>query len=71
MIHHCAHCEYYSRYKANVRRHQSKKHKMLKEEILEYPLPIQHEEQHIDQDLMEESIQVFKIFKLLQRMKDK
>jgi hypothetical protein len=71
MIHYCAHCDYYSHYRANVRRHQSKKHKMLKEEVLEYPLPIQNEEQPMDRELMEDSIQVFKIYKLLQRMKNK
>ena len=71
MIYYCAHCDYYSHYRANVRRHQSKKHKMLKEEVLEYPLPIQNEEQPMDRELMEDSIQVFKIYKLLQRMKNK
>ena len=55
----------------SVGRHQSKKHKMVKEEVEEYPLPIQNEEQPIDRDLMEDSIQVFKIYKLLQRMKNK
>ena len=44
---------------------------MLKEEVLEYPLPIQNEEQPMDSELMEDSIQVFKIYKLLQRMKNK
>ena len=68
IIHYCSHCDYY---RANVRRHQSKKHKMLKEEVLEYPLPIQNEEQPMDRELMEDSIQVFKIYKLLQRMKNK
>ena len=71
IIHYCSHCDYNSHYRANVRRHQSKKHKMLKEEVLEYPLPIQNEEQPMDRELMEDSIQVFKIYKLLQRMKNK
>ena len=44
---------------------------MLKEEVEEYPPPIQTEKQPIDRDLMEDSIQVFKIYKLLQRMKNK
>ena len=44
---------------------------MVKEEVLEYPLTMHHEEQSIDRDLMEDSIQVFKIYKLLQRMKNK
>jgi hypothetical protein len=71
MIHYCAHCDYYSHYRANVRRHQSKKHKMLKEEVEEPPLPMQSKEQPTDWDLMEDSIEVFKIYKLLQRMKNK
>jgi hypothetical protein len=35
---------------------------------MEQPLPIQ---QPMDLDLMEDSIQVFKIFKLLQQMRNK
>ena len=71
MIHYCAHCDYYSNRRSNVLRHQSRKHEMVKEEVEEYPLPMHHEEQSIDRDLMEDSIQVFKIYKLLQRMKNK
>ena len=71
MIHYCAHCDYNSYRKSNVSRHQSRKHKMVKEEVEVYPLTMQHEDQSIDQDLMEDSIQVFKIYKLLQRMKNK
>ena len=71
MIHYCAHCDYNSNHRWCVLRHQSKKHKMVKEEVLEYPLTMHHEEQSIDRDLMEDSIQVFKIYKLLQRMKIK
>jgi len=44
---------------------------MVKEEVEVYPLTMQHEDQSIDHDLMEDSIQVFKIYKLLQRMKNK
>ena len=44
---------------------------MLKEEVEEYGLPMQHEEKPMDLDLMEDSIEVFKIYKLLQRMKNK
>jgi hypothetical protein len=40
-------------------------------EVIEHPLPIQIDEQPMNLDLMEDSIQVFKIFKLLQRMKNK
>ena len=44
---------------------------MRKEEVEDYPLPMQSEEQSTDWDLMEDSIEVFKIYKLLQRMKNK
>ena len=69
MIHYCAHCDYNSYRKSNVSRHQSRKHKMVKEEVKECPLP--PAEQPKDRELMEDSIQVFKIYKLLQRMKNK
>ena len=44
---------------------------MVKEEIVEHPLPMQSEKQSTDWELMEDSIQVLKIYKLLQRMKNK
>jgi hypothetical protein len=71
MIHFCAHCDYYSHYRANVRRHQRNKHNAVKEEVVEPPPPLQSDEQPIDWELMEDSIEVFKIYKLLQRMKNK
>ena len=71
MIHYCAHCDYTSDRRWCVLRHQSRKHKMVKEEIVEHPLPMQSEKQSTDWELMEDSIQVLKIYKLLQRMKNK
>jgi hypothetical protein len=71
MVHYCAHCDYKSNHKWCVKRHQSRKHKAPNVEVIEHPLPIQIYEQPMDLDLMEDSIQVFKIFKLLQRMKNK
>ena len=71
MFHYCAHCNYKSIHRWNVRRHQSGKHKTPYDEVVEHPLPIQINEQPMDLDLMEDSIQIFKIFKLLQRMKNK
>ena len=71
MIHYCAHCDYTSDSRWCVLRHQSRKHKMVKEEVVEHPLPMQSEEQSTDWELMEDSIQVLKIYKLLQRMKNK
>ena len=64
IIHFCTQCKYQSDDKWCVRRHQSRKHKMVKEEVKECPLQL------ADRELMEDSIQVFKIYKLLQRMKN-
>ena len=71
MIHYCAHCDYNSPKRSNVSRHQGRKHRTIKEEVEEYQPPMQSEEQFTDWDLMEDSIEVFKIYKLLQRMKNK
>ena len=51
--------------------HQRNKHEMREDEVEKYPLPLQSEEQPSDGELMEEIIVVFKIYKLLQRMKNK
>ena len=71
MFHYCAHCNYKSPYSFNVRRHQSRKHKTSYDEEVEHPMPIQIDAQQMDLDLLEDSIEVFKIFKLLKRMKNK
>ena len=71
IIHYCSHCDYNSHHKWCVKQHESRKHKMVKEEVVKDPLPMQSKEQPTDWDLMEDSIEVFKIYKLLQRMKNK
>jgi hypothetical protein len=71
MVHYCAHCNYKSPHRWNVIRHQSRKHKLQNKEVVEHPTPMQSEEQLTDLEFMEDSIQVFKIYKLLQRMKNK
>ena len=71
MLHFCANCVYESEDRWCVRRHQSKKHKTGKEDVVEHPLHMPSEEQPSDGVLMEDSIVVFKINKLLQRMKYK
>ena len=55
----------------NLKVHQRNKHKTPNEEVVEHPLPMRSEEQPTDWDLMEDSIVVLKIYKLLQRMKNK
>ena len=66
----CTHCNYNSERMYNLKVHQSRKHKMIKEEVVEHPLPMQSKEQSTDWEPMEDSIEVFKIYKLLQRMKN-
>ena len=39
---------------------------MVKEEVVEHPIPMQSKEQSTDWDLMEDSIEVFKIYKLFE-----
>ena len=70
-MHYCAHCNYKSQAKSNVKRHQSFKHNSTYDEVVEHPLLKQMDEKPMDLDLMEDSIEVFKIYKLLQRMKNK
>ena len=60
-----------STHRWNVRQHQSRKHRTPYDEVVEHPLNIQIDEQPMDLDLLGDSIQVFKIFKLLQRMQNK
>ena len=60
----------------HLKRHQSFKHQSFKhnstyDEVVEHPLLKQMDEKPMDLDLMEDSIEVFKIYKLLQRMKNK
>ena len=59
----------------NLKVHQRNKHKTPYEEVEECPLPAllptQSVEQPTDWKLMEDSVTVFKIYKLLQRMKNK
>jgi hypothetical protein len=68
----CEHCKYESMYKYNMDRHLVAKHKQLKTEN------IQSKENHDNQckeveeaELIKESIEVYKIYLLLQRMKTK
>ena len=67
MIHYCAHCDYNSERMYNLKVHQRNKHNIEKEQVHQQPI----QTQPTDWNLMEDSIQVFKIYKLLQRMKNK
>ena len=69
MTHYCGHCDYKSDSRWCLLRHQSRKHAIVKKEVEECPLP--PVQQPFDRDLMEDSQQIFKIYILLQRMKNK
>ena len=75
--HICPFCDFRTHRKYNLDMHKSNKHRNEilhhppKVEVEKYPLPIQIDEQPMDLDLLVDSIHVFKIFKLLQRMKNK
>jgi hypothetical protein len=66
MMHWCTLCNYKSDDRRCMRRHHRRNHIMRKDE---YPLPMQSEEQPTDREFMDDSIDVCKIYKLLQRMK--
>ena len=75
MIHYFAHCDFKSErmynLKVHLRNKHIRKHKTRKEEVEEYPLPMRSDEQPTDRDLIEDSIEVFEIYKILQRLKNK
>ena len=58
----CSYCPFTSSRKWNVQVHEKRKHQVHQQPMQSQPT---------DCDLMEDSIQVFKIYKLLQRMKNK
>ena len=70
-MHFCAHCNYMSDLMYNLKLHQRHKHVNSNVENVEDQLPMQSEKRPTDWDLMEDSIVVLKIYKLLQRMKNK
>ena len=70
----CSYCPQTSTRKCNIQVHETRKHlstnKLDTNHMDDEHLPPMHsEEQLTDWDLMEDSIQGFKIYKLLQRMK--
>ena len=65
MLHKCKSCNYESAYRANVRRHEKRKHQ---------PKTVSNEnewKEGKDMQLFKDSIEIFKLYQLLQRMKKK
>ena len=84
-MNYCAHCDFKSKRKYNVKTHMQRKHApILKQEDVGEDIAAgrvntpftELNELHVkdevkDQELLEDSIEVLKIYKLLQRMKNK
>ena len=60
-FYHCAHCEYKSIFKIELKEHME----------IEHIAPLAESESMIEEDNMMDAIEVWKIYKLLQRMKNK
>ena len=60
-FYHCAHCEYKSIFKIEVKEHMEKEH----------TAHLAESESMIEEEDMMDAIEVWKIYKLLQRMKNK
>ena len=84
-INYCAHCDFKSHYLSNMKRHIGRKHShILNQEDVGEDIAggrvntpfTEQDEMHLkdevkDPELLEDSIGVLKIYKLLQRMKNK
>ena len=62
-FYHCAHCEYKSIFKIEVKEHMEIEH--------DDRVPLAESESMIEEEDMMDAIEVWKIYKLLQRMKNK
>ena len=70
-INYCAHCDYNSPYLFNMKRHIGRKHSHIlnQEDVDEDIAGGRVNTPFKDPELLEDSIEVLKIYKLLQRMK--
>ena len=62
-FYHCAHCEYKSIFKIELKEHMEIEH--------DDRVPLAESESKIEEEDMMDAIEVWKIYKLLQRMKNK
>jgi len=72
-MNYCAHCDFKSKRKYNVKRHIGTKHSHIlkQEDVGEDIAGDRVNTPFKDPELLEDSIEVLKIYKLLQRMKNK
>ena len=76
-FYYCAHCDFKSEYKHNMKRHMETKHSHTQEDVNQHAEPSDKtvecnvKDEVKNQELLEDSFEVLKIYKLLQRMKNK
>ena len=62
-FYHCAHCEYKSIFKIEIKEHMEREH--------DDRVPLAESESMVEEEDMVDAIEVWKIYKLLQRMRNK
>ena len=67
-FYYCAHCDFKSEYKHNMKRHMETKHSHTQEDVNQQTEP---SDKTVKCNDMVEAAEVLKIYKLLQRMKNK
>ena len=65
LFYHCAHCEYKTNFRIELKEHMEIEH------IVDERDPLAESESMIEEEDMMDAIEVWKIYKLLQRMKNK
>ena len=64
-FYHCAHCNYKTNFRVDLKEHMEIEH------IVDERAPLAASESMIEEEDMNDAIEVWKIYKLLQRMKNK
>ena len=67
-FYYCAHCDFKSEYKHNMKRHMETKHSHTQEDVNQHAEP---SDKTVECNDIVEAVEVLKIYKLLQRMKNK
>ena len=65
LFYHCAHCNYKTNFRVDLKEHMEIEH------IVDERAPLAASESMIEEEDMNDAIEVWKIYKLLQRMKNK
>ena len=65
LFYHCAHCEYKTNFRIELKEHMEIEH------IVDELAPLAESESMVEEEDLMDAIEVWKIYKLLQRMKNK